>query len=152
MRRPAAQIQHLERRRDAAAGFRETLGVHERGAHQCRAAHELAAAGGERVGLAHAAQTASAPIGCANGTPQTAHHGAAKNVIAFQQVAHSASGSPTVALHARQRGGKTPSITTRPIRSKCAGRVAASCIASHYHDILLHHPTDGACVNCGVRR
>ena len=30
MRRPAAQIQHLERRRDAAVGFGEALGIDQR--------------------------------------------------------------------------------------------------------------------------
>jgi hypothetical protein len=37
-------------------------------------------------------------------------------MIAAQHDPQSASGSPTVAPHPRQRGGSTPSTTARPIR------------------------------------
>ena len=92
---------------------------------------------------AQAPQTAPSPIGCANGSPHTAHHGAAKNVIAFQQVAHSASGSSTVALQARQRGGSTPSTTARPIRAANArAGLPRAALPPLSGDDPFHHPEE----------
>ena len=65
---------------------------------------------------AQAEHTAPSPIGCAKGSPQTAHHGGAKKLIDAQHCPHKASGSPTTVPQARQRGGMTPSTTRRPIR------------------------------------
>jgi hypothetical protein len=85
---------------------------------------------------AQAPHIASSPIGCANGAPQAAHHGGAKNVIPRQHRPHRASGSPIVSPHARQRGGNTPSTTALPIRRKRLeaqlARVAAACIDTHH--------------------
>jgi hypothetical protein len=82
--------------------------------------------------LAHAPQIAPSPIGYGNGNPQQLHHGGAKKVIAAEHLGHRASGSPTVAPQARQRGGNTPSTTARVSRRNRVGRVAASCIAAHH--------------------
>ena len=61
-------------------------------------AHVAASAFGAERALAHRVRK--------NGNPHRAHHGGAKKVIAAQHTGHSVSGSPTVAPHARQRGGQ----------------------------------------------
>jgi len=49
---------------------------------------------------------------------------------------HSPSGSPTISPQPRQRGGSTPSITARPIRSKRLearlAKLADACIDTHH--------------------
>src|SRR5580704_6995743 len=90
------------------------------------------------VWRAQSAQIAPSPIGCGNGRPQVAHHGAAKKVIDAQQAPHNPSMSSTVAPQARQRGGRTPSTTARVIRRNRAGRVAASCITAHHQSATPH--------------
>ena len=96
---------------------------------------------------------ASSPIGCANGRPQAAHQGGAKNVMPLQQRPHRASGSPTVSPQARQRGGSTPSTTARPIRRSRlvaqSAKLADACIRQHI--IRETRSSTGDCIASGRR-
>ena len=90
------------------------------------------------------------PSGARNGRPHTAHHGGRRS-DRVQHVAHSASGSSTVAPHARQRGGSTPSTTARPTR--CTGDAkmrGQGCREPHRLPLSgcsCHHPGERAHVN-----
>src|SRR5215470_9098184 len=89
-------------------------------------------------------QTASSPIGWGKGRPQSTHHGGTKKVIPLQHRLHSASGCPTISPQERQRGGKTPSTSTRPIRRNRSVVLAVKVAEA---SIRTHHQSVGAFVN-----